>query len=103
MTHGFPWETLRDRVRGAAQRKKVMEGHQKLTLFEEGVIESYCNTLYGWGWPANISDLAKQYKHHERPYPLENLAILDSVRLFTYPTRSADYFDFRTAPHRDFV
>jgi hypothetical protein len=54
MTHGFPWETLRDRVRGAAQRKKVMEGHQKLTLFEEGVIENYCNTLYGWGWPARI-------------------------------------------------
>lgn len=59
MWHGIPWETLRDRVRGSVQRKKAMEDFQKLTLFEEGVIEKYCNTLYGWGWPARIHQIRR--------------------------------------------
>ena len=52
--HGVPWESVRDRVGGRVPRKKATEDLQKLTLFEEGIIESYCNTLYGWGWPARI-------------------------------------------------
>jgi len=31
-------------------KPEAMEDFQKLTLFEEDVIESYPNALYGWGW-----------------------------------------------------
>src|SRR5467141_1066994 len=55
MTHGIPWTTLRDRVRGGVQQKS----QQKLTLFEEVVIESYCNTLYVWGWPPRVHQIRR--------------------------------------------
>jgi hypothetical protein len=57
--HGIPWESLRDRIRGTIPRKGATEKLQKLTLFEESVIESYCNTLYGWGWPARIQQIRR--------------------------------------------
>ena len=58
--HGVPWESVRNRVKGAVTRKKRMEDFQKLTVFEESVIESYCNTLYGWGWPARIHQVRRK-------------------------------------------
>jgi hypothetical protein len=57
--HGIPWESLRERIRGRIPRKEAMEKFQKLSLFEEGVIEGYCNTLYGWGWPARIQQIRR--------------------------------------------
>lgn len=57
--HGVPWESVRDRVKGAVSRKKAMENRQLLTLFEESVVESYCNTLHGWGWPARIHQIRR--------------------------------------------
>ena len=57
--HGVPWESVRNRVKGVVSRKKAIEDFQKLTVFEEGIIESYCNTLYGWGWPARIHQVRR--------------------------------------------
>ncbi|KAN0071143.1 hypothetical protein V8E54_010574 [Elaphomyces granulatus] len=57
--HGVPWESVRNRLRGVVSRKKAMEDCQKLTIFEEGIIESYCNTLYGWGWPPRIHQVRR--------------------------------------------
>jgi hypothetical protein len=59
LSHGVPWETVRDRIAGRCPRKKALEEFQKLSVFEETVIEKYCLQLYAWGWPARIYQIRK--------------------------------------------
>jgi hypothetical protein len=57
--HGVPWETVRDRISGSVPRKNTSQDMQRLSPFEEGVIEKYCLQLYAWGWPARTYQIRR--------------------------------------------
>jgi hypothetical protein len=59
LNYGVPWETVRDRISGSVPRKKTSQDMQRLSPFEEGVIEKYCLQLYAWGWPARIQQIRR--------------------------------------------
>lgn len=54
LNYGVHWETVRDRISGSVSRKEASQGMQRLSPFEEGVIEKCCLRLYAWGWPTRI-------------------------------------------------
>lgn len=51
----IPWSTLRDRLRGAQNRRESHRHQQLLTEYEEKSIVQWCECMYDWGFPLRLT------------------------------------------------